>query len=262
MFDRAEDSGTPSRSPLVRKLSSASWLNDKQTTALDGLRGSTRTYRRGEQIVVPGQVMPSPRLIISGWVNRCLYLRDGYRQIIGIGLPGDFLSSRAGDRGLVFYTAVAAVPTEIMTLDSGVLQALADQEPMISHALDWATDREFLNFARNSERLGRRSARFRVAHFLLELYYRQRLIGLAGDGEMSLPMRQRDIADACGLSLVHVNRTLTAFQRAGLLEYRRDSVRFLKLETLAELTDLSFERFLDSATEDDGSDLPSTARAG
>ena len=65
--------------------------------------------------------------------------------------------------------------------------------------------------------IGRRSAIERTAHFFLELNERLRLVGLATDQEFACPLNQYDLADALGLSAIHVNRVLRQLRESNLM---------------------------------------------
>jgi hypothetical protein len=87
--------------------------------------------------------------------------------------------------------------------------------------------------------LGRRSAPSCVAYLLCELVLRQRVIGMAGDHAIRLPLTQTDLADALGLTSVHVDRVLQRFRRDQLLtlEHRRLNLRNGgRLEAIAGFT--------------------------
>ena len=56
--------------------------------------------------------------------------------------------------------------------------------------------------------LGRRVALERVAHLLCEIFERLRPVGLLEGKGCAFPITQMDLADATGLSVVHVNRTI------------------------------------------------------
>jgi CRP-like cAMP-binding protein len=62
-------------------------------------------------------------------------------------------------------------------------------------------------------------------------------VGL-GDGEaLHIPLTQADLADACGLSKVHANRTLQELRHRGLIAWKGREVRLLQrkeLERVAE----------------------------
>ena len=83
--------------------------------------------------------------------------------------------------------------------------------------------------------LGRRSADVRMAHFMLELGARLRLVGIGDQGGFACPLTQYHLADALGLSAVHVNRVLRHLREAGLLTFQRGRVRFNDIVRLRDL---------------------------
>lgn len=87
--------------------------------------------------------------------------------------------------------------------------------------------------------VGRRSAVVRLAHLLSEISIRLQAIGLADGARFELPMTQLDIADALGLTPVHVNRVVQQLRRAGLLELRKYSVFLPDLPRLKEFGDFN-----------------------
>jgi hypothetical protein len=85
--------------------------------------------------------------------------------------------------------------------------------------------------------VGRRDARSRTAHILCEFALRQESAGLANRSKYDLPLTQEQIADAVGLTPVHVNRTLKALEASGLIERQRRSVTIADWEALSRAGD-------------------------
>ena len=83
--------------------------------------------------------------------------------------------------------------------------------------------------------IGRRSALERTAHFFMELTERLSLIGLATEAEYKCPLSQFVLADALGLTAVHVNRVLRQLRELDLLTLRKGSVRVHDLNRLRKL---------------------------
>ena len=83
--------------------------------------------------------------------------------------------------------------------------------------------------------IGRRSALERTAHFFMELTERLSLIGLATEAEYKCPLSQFVLADALGLTAVHVNRVLRQLRELDLLTLRKGSVRIHDLNRLRKL---------------------------
>jgi CRP-like cAMP-binding protein len=114
------------------------------------------------------------------------------------------------------------------------MEALTADHPRVAQALVWddlveqATQREWLL------NLGQRSAYERIAHLLIELYIRLRTVGRAQHGRCDFPLTQNDLADATGLTAVHVNRTLQELRRDGLIELDRKQLQILDLERMMD----------------------------
>lgn len=242
MLDRVFSEHRPLEA-FLRKLSHLRPLAHGDILALATLSGRRRVYSPGEIVVAPGSRLNRRTVILSGWVTRAIHLAEGSRQIIGFGLPGDFVAGHGGQRHFAFYTAHAVLETETLDFDPAALDRISADHPAIAEAFDWTTDRDFSGLARTVERIGRRPARTRIAHLLVELSFRLELAG--HETPTVLPLRQQDVADACGLSLVHVNKTLRRYQREGLLTtYRRGFVELTDIEGLSHLASYSREAFL------------------
>ena len=65
--------------------------------------------------------------------------------------------------------------------------------------------------------IGRRSAIQRMAHLILELCERLQLVGLATPNGFDCPLNQHALADALGLSAIHINRVLRQLRERGLV---------------------------------------------
>jgi CRP-like cAMP-binding protein len=84
--------------------------------------------------------------------------------------------------------------------------------------------------------LGQRSAYERLAHLLVELYIRLAAVGRAQEGRCDFPLTQNDLADATGLTAVHVNRTLQELRRDELIELDRKQLRILDLKRMMDVS--------------------------
>ena len=85
--------------------------------------------------------------------------------------------------------------------------------------------------------IGRRSALARTAHFLVELGLRLQLVGLGSETGFACPLNQYLLADALGLTAIHVNRVLRQLREQGLVTFRDGRVVFHDLARLRELAE-------------------------
>jgi CRP-like cAMP-binding protein len=116
------------------------------------------------------------------------------------------------------------------------MNALTAERPRMTQALSW---HELVTAAVQREwtlNLGQRSAYERLAHLLVELYLRLATVGRAYDGRCDFPLTQNDLADATGLTSVHVNRTLQELRGDGLIELERKQLHILDLPRIMEVS--------------------------
>jgi len=84
--------------------------------------------------------------------------------------------------------------------------------------------------------VGRRTARERIAHSVLTLHDKASRRGLAdARGVVALPIRQRQLADALGLSVVHTNKTLRHLTEAGHMRWHRGRLEVRDRAALAHI---------------------------
>lgn len=223
---------------VVRRLGRLAPLTAQSVEALSGLREVQRLAVGAA--VVEEQELLRPRFLVSGWAARVRWLADGRRQIISLVLPGDGVGLCERPLPLALCAMVAITPVELV--DAGAIARLVfgsgeAKAPDIAVALAVSAALDEAHLIDQSVRLGRQTAIERMAHLLLELRYRLSLVDLAQDDEFPLPLTQEQLADATGLSAVHVNRTLQELRREGLIELAQGRVRLPRpalLETIAD----------------------------
>lgn len=180
---------------------------------------------------------PRARFLLSGWAARVRWLADGRRQILGFFLPGDAIGLRHPRPPRP--AAITAV-TPLQTVDAApVLGALAQPRPPagLAEALMSAADMEEALLYDQVVRLGRQTAYERICHLLLELHDRLADVGLCRNNGFALPLTQEVLADATGLSIVHVNRILQQLRRDQLIDLRSGRATLLDIDQLKGLAD-------------------------
>jgi CRP-like cAMP-binding protein len=199
----------------------------------------SRPHRPGSDLVDERDPALRPCFIASGWAARVRWLSDGRRQIISFVTPGDAVALSERPDPITQCATVAL--TDVRTFDAREVAAA-----MRSGAKVWADLKEAVNVAASLDactvmnqvvRLGRHTAFERMCHLLLELHDRMARIGLAANGRFPLPLTQEVLADATGLSTVHVNRILQQLRRQKLIDLRSGYVALLDLEALAGIAD-------------------------
>lgn len=224
-------------SPLTRKLSAFVALSSKELTVLERLHQRRRTFLAGRDMVHQGQSDQAAYILASGWVCSYKLQPDGTRQIVDFQIAGDFLGLRSvllrtSDHSFEPVVDIQAV--EVMADD---LLAAFEQTPRLATAILWAASRDEAMVVEHLVGLGQRDADARVAHFLLELGAKLALVGLGSKAGYACPLTQYHLADALGLSSVHINRVLRKLREDGLATFRNGLVTFHNIERLAAIAD-------------------------
>jgi CRP-like cAMP-binding protein len=154
-------------------------------------------------------------------------LPDGRRQILSFLLPGDIVST------VLLFEPVSQCSVEAITevhyriFNRNELKDLLLKHPYLSDKLFrlWIDEKARAN--QLAVDLARSTADERIARLILNLFDRLARRGMARDQTMDFPLRQHHIADATGLTVVHVNRVLSEFRRASLIETNERSLTIL-----------------------------------
>jgi len=204
--------------PVIRRLGSLAPLDGQAVMALQGAINRAVPFHARQELVKEGTEIERSLLLVRGWAARTRCLEDGHRQIICFLLPGDFVACANAHLTLASSTVVALTDGMICTAPDISASPALDAAYAVSHAIDEA------HLLGQITRLGRLNAHERIQDLLLELLDRMTFAGMAHDGHLSTPLTQEMLADALGLTPVHVNRTLQQARQAGELTWRNGDV--------------------------------------
>ena len=209
---------------LIRKLESIATLTDEERRAVESLPVRIHNLDARQDIVRDGDKPTHCCLVLDGWVCRYKLLSEGKRQIFSFHVPGDIpdlqsLHIHTMDHSLatVRKATVAFIPHES-------LRELTARFPGVASIfwrdtlIDGAIFREWM------VGMGRRAAFERIGHLICEMYLKLHAVGLAEGYRCPLPITQTDLADALGLTPVHVNRVLKDMRGRALITLRSSTL--------------------------------------
>lgn len=194
-----------------------------------------KTFQPSQPIFHAGDATVHVSNVVQGAVRIYKLLPDGRRQITGFLFAGDFLGMAANEE--YAYSAEALTTVKLCRFPRRKLEALLDRLPALERRLLGAASNELVAAQDQMLLLGRKTAREKVASFLLRLSRRAVERGESAD-PVYLPMSRADIADYLGLTTETVSRTITGLRANGAIELlasdRISLADFAALRDLAE----------------------------
>lgn len=216
----------------LRRLKRFAPLQDDDAEALEARLGRIEAYPAGKDLELIGS---PPLFVLSGWACLAHSLRDGRRQILAFLLPGDGVGFDLLTRSQRSMDVLALTPLKVRYAQPG----FSVGTERLGRAFAGAAAAQQGRMIDQMVRLGRQTAYERMAHLLLELHGRLAEIGETRGESFNLPVKQEILADALGLSLVHVNRTLQQIRRDKLIDVRGAQVTLLDRTGLETASDQS-----------------------
>ncbi|PWC37832.1 hypothetical protein TSO352_10255 [Azospirillum sp. TSO35-2] len=257
-FHAPRDCGEACGLPVARSFD---WPCDHCPTREDGLcrllshQDRDRLFPHGPHIQLrkagatlfrQGDPLQSVFILKSGWVMTSKMFENGQRQIIRFALPGDLLGFEGDEATGMTCSAEAITDVTLCKVRHALFFHVCTGSPRLAMTYAGTLTREVLSAWNHLGALGQQPALGRVANLLLDLHRRvtahkaadQAAHHAAPAPAVHLPISQIHIADATGLTSVHVCRTLKQMRKMGLLDFQKGWLVLLDPERLAGIAQL------------------------
>lgn len=221
---------------FIARLQTVEGLSDDERRQIAGLPSTLRQVADGEIVLRQGEAASRYVFVVSGFLYQARIVADR-SQIVAFHVPGDMPCLHTLLVSPMDADLVGLGPTIVGTVAHSQLHQLLDGSIHLTRAfwretlIDAAISRQWI------ARLGAQAALHKVAHLICELAARLEVIGLVRDCSFQIPMTQRHVADACGLSIVHVNRTIQELRHRRLIAWEGSEIELLQPDELRKLAD-------------------------
>ncbi len=207
---------------FVQKLKNLADLSSADTDALVALTSNPRDYDSKQDMIREGDSPGPVFVVLKGWACRYKILPSGTRQIMAFMLPGDCCDLHIGMLAEMDHGLQALTPCEVALIPGDRMEVLLEDHPAVARALykSQLIDEGILRAWIVS--MGRRSGVECVAHLMCELYLRS--FSINSTNEIAFPISQIVLADALGMTPVHVNRILKELRLAGAMSIERGNL--------------------------------------
>jgi CRP-like cAMP-binding protein len=233
----SKDAAAAPIATLLLKLRLRDSLSEHEAKMLAGAVERIESCAANHLLVAAGEPLTHSILLIEGVVARHKDLADGQRQITELHVPGDFVDLHGYLLKRLEHHVSALTPARLAFVSHAALTGITEREPHLGRMLWLST---MIDGAVQRERIlsiGRRTALGRVAHLICELFARLEVVGLTDGDSFPLPITQMDLADATGLTSVHVNRMLRQLRSEGLMTFRGGVVEIHDLARLEQVAE-------------------------
>jgi CRP-like cAMP-binding protein len=218
MNDTPSPLSAPPLQPMVNRLSYHHHLDADDRAALLALPHAIRTFERNHYVVREYDRATHSCVLLRGYAVRTKMVAGGGRQICSLHMKGEIVDLQNSLLGKADHSVQMLTSGELAMIPREAIERIAFDRPSVGKAMWIDTLIDASIFREWIANVGRRDARMRIAHLLCELALRLKVAGLGEHTDYEVPLTQEQLADATGLTPVHVNRTIKGLDAEGLIE--------------------------------------------
>lgn len=234
---------------LLDNLELRSPLSEDDREAVLALPYTLKSLAPGSYAVREGEPPSGCGVLVSGFAYRQKLTGDGGRQILSIHVPGEALDFQNIFLNVADHSVQMLTRGHLAVIPRADIQKIVRSSAAIGHAILLTILVEASIFREWILNVGRRDAKSRLAHILCELAVRLDALGLAEDMGYHLPMTQAELADALGLTPVHLNRVIRSLETDGLINRSKREISFPDWERMRDMADFN-DRYLHLAVQE------------
>jgi CRP-like cAMP-binding protein len=216
----------------LRRLRQRDTIGAAEEEAIRGLVSETRRVAAHKTLIREGEELRSSILLIDGWLARAVDMQMGARAITALHIAGDFADLHGFTLKRLDHDVVALTDCIVALVPHERLTELTSEFPHLARIYWFSTNVDAAVHRQWAVSLGSRNAISRMAHLFCELFQRLEVAGKTNGLTYDFPLTQEQLASCLGLTQVHVNRTLQALRRRGLIELQNKRLTILDLSEL------------------------------
>ena len=222
---------------LIARLRTTSALDDHDVQAVQSLPVVVKHYQPGQAIVRDGDRPAECCLISQGFCVRSKMTSNGRRQILSIYIPGDIPDLQSLHLNVLDHDLITLTECTLGFITHVFLREITRRRPNVAEIFWRDTLIDAAMFRDWIVNVGQRPAPSRLAHIVVELRERLKVIGQVPGAWFEMPLTQEQIGEAMGITPVHANRIVKQLRDDNVLEFHRGSVRVIDEQKLLELAD-------------------------
>ncbi|WP_144063445.1 helix-turn-helix domain-containing protein [Caballeronia insecticola] len=215
----------------MRHLCMPEGLCSNDIAKLENIISATRRVKRGEALFRVGERFEALFAVRSGSLKTVVTHDGGREQVTGLLLAGDALGFEAIEEGTHTCDAIALEDSTVCVAPYPLFERMCRETDALQRRLNRMMSHALNREANHVVRLGMLRADERVAGLLLDISSRLSMRGYASS-EFTLRMTRDDMGSYLGMTLETVSRTLSRFDKAGLIETQGKFIRICDFDGL------------------------------
>ena len=225
-------------------------LETQQLDKARQLRSSQIHFDAGEYLYHEGDTSEKAFTVFDGWVSLFKNLENGDRQILRFALPGDFLCYKTGKNKVLDHSAIAVSNVTVCAFPIDRFHHTIAELPDLAFAISSITEMVTERCHTSLTSIASHPAEAKVSYLLLSLFIREqsllkntrnRSFGKNDYNCIPFPITQEDVADALGLTAIHVNRVFQSLRKQKLIECKNKCLTVLDQEALAKVAKVNLD---------------------
>lgn len=222
---------------LLRRLRTTSGVDEEDVQAIRSLPMVIKQYRPSQAIIRDGDRPTECCLLADGFCVRSKTTSDGGRQILSIHIPGEIPDLQSLHLHIMDHDLVTLTECTLGLISHMALRHLIRQRPNVAEIFWRDTLIDSSMFREWIVNVGQRAAANRLAHVIVELRERLKVIDRVQGATFEMPLTQEQIGEALGITPVHANRIIKQLREDDVLDFHRGRITVIDEAKLQELAD-------------------------
>jgi CRP/FNR family transcriptional regulator, anaerobic regulatory protein len=215
----------------MRHLCMPEGLCANDIAKLENIISVTRKVKRGEALFRAGDRFDALFALRAGSLKTVVTQDGGREQVTGLLLAGDALGFDSIEEGVHTCDAIALEDSTVCVVPFSLFERMCRETDALQKRLHRMMSQALNREVNHVVRLGMLRADERVARLLLDISSRLSRRGYAAS-EFTLRMTRDDMGSYLGMTLETVSRTLSRFDRSGLIETEGKFIRIRDFDGL------------------------------
>jgi len=209
--------------------------SDKQLIEREKKRTGQYSLTANQYLFMEGDELHTCYTLKQGWAICYKQLKDGQRQIVHIALAGDFLGYKSDPNEPIDYSVLAITDCTLCSFSEQSMKALLQVDMDLIHRLIAIQTKQNQTCRKSLSYIGQSQAKRKVAFFLVDLVARLERRGIDITQAIDLPISRVDIADAIGITPVHLGRVSVQLRQEKIVDFRHNSLNIKNYRALKSL---------------------------